>query len=465
MNKIIQGDCLEIMKTLPDNSVDCLISDPPAAIAFMGKNWDKDKGGAIHWINWLSEIMAEALRVMKPGAVGAVWSIPRTCGYTQLAIELAGFRIWDCVAIVNGSGFPKAQDIGKMIDALQGMERDVVGVADSKTGSDKSKNWCVASPRIYDITAPASPEAEQWDGWKTPALKPAYENWFLIAKPISERSIARNVLKWGTGGINVEAARIGLDGTENLDAVQSTFKSMGYGGATTEKGVPTYKPSGRYPANFIMQCAPECTADTHADHCPVSIMNEQTEGMRASKNASQGANPRKVDGITDILRGQIKTTESLESTNYTDAGNGNNAARYFKQLPHDPDTFRYFTKASKRDRTCGGLVDNRHPTVKSRHLMEYFAKLLCPPNGVILDPFGGSGSTALGALMAGMNYLLIEQDPESVATAKSRIEAWRNHQTPTLEERVAWLETQVQAQGNKIKKLEENRQLNLFDRI
>ena len=81
MPKLIPGDCLEVLKTLPTASVDCLISDPPAAIAFMGKDWDKDRGGGIHWINWLSEIMAEALRVMKPGAVGAVWSI--LCTHTQ----------------------------------------------------------------------------------------------------------------------------------------------------------------------------------------------------------------------------------------------------------------------------------------------------------------------------------------------------------------------------------------------
>ena len=363
MSQVVQGDCLEVMRTLPDNSVDCLITDPPAGIAFMGKAWDGDRSGMIHWVNWLSEILSEALRVMKPGACGAVWSIPRTCGWTQLAIELAGFRVWDSVAIMQGQGFPKAQQLP--------------------------------------------------NGWKTPALKPSHENWFLIQKPC-EDSIARNVLKWGTGGVNVKAVRIGAAESLIRSAIvrnDNNVYSKGLGaGAQLE-------PSGRYPANTILICAPECEGDDHAEHCPVSILGVQSgerksgggNGHRTGKGVSWNEN-------TCGLRQARSTTDGIESSTGT-------AARYFQQIPHDSDTFHYFPKTSKSDRTCNGAVDNVHPTVKSTALMEYFCKLLCPPDGIVLDPFGGSGSTALGAIAAGVNYLLIEQEAEYVAIAQERINA------------------------------------------
>jgi len=450
MNQVLQGDCLEILKWMPDDHFDALITDPPAGIAFMSKDWDRDKGGMLDWINWLSEVMHEALRTMKPGAVGAVWSIPRTCGWTQMALELAGFRVFDCVQIINGAGFPKAQDIGKHIDRLADAEREVVGQSIyANKGRTKAKGWGMGASEFDDITAPATPEAQQWDGWKTPALKPAVESWFLVQKPISEKSIARNVLKWRTGGINVEAARIGTD----ICGWGGCGSKLHEGGLSQNGGDP--RPvAGRYPANTILQCAPECTDDTHADHCPVSIMGEQS-GEQVSGRASPNSRGKQIG-----LGKGCKEWRSYGTEGYGDTGT---AARYFKQLPHDPDAFRYFTKANKRDRTCDGEVENVHPTVKSRYLMEYFCKLLCPPGGVILDPFGGSGSTALGALMAGMNYVLIEQDPDSAETARNRIYAWQGQtgQVP-IEDRLQWLETQVQAQGQKIKRLE-RQQLSLFD--
>ena len=126
-NKVIQGDCLEVLKGIPDNYFDSLITDPPAGISFMGKNWDENKGGMLQWINWMSEVMAECLRTMKPGACGLVWSIPRTSHWTGMALELAGFRLIDCVHHCFGSGFPKGQDISKHIDAIYKAEREAVG--------------------------------------------------------------------------------------------------------------------------------------------------------------------------------------------------------------------------------------------------------------------------------------------------------------------------------------------------
>lgn len=194
INQIIHGDCLEVLKSIPDNYFDSLITDPPAGISFMSKNWDDHKGGMLNWINWFSEVMNECLRTMKSGACGLVWSIPRTSHWTGMALELAGFRLIDVIHHCQGEGFPKGQDISKHIDALYGAEREIMGKAKGTgrqnpnwngTSAGRKKNYL--SPE-YNVTAPATPEAKQWDGWKTPALKPSVEGWWLVQKPISESS-------------------------------------------------------------------------------------------------------------------------------------------------------------------------------------------------------------------------------------------------------------------------------------
>lgn len=424
IQSVIQGDCLKVLKELPSGYFDALITDPPAGIAFMACDWDKDKGGMLAWVNWLSEVMGECLRCLKPGGVGVVWSIPRTCGWTQLALELSGFRVIDSISIINGSGFPKAQDISKGIDKHFGHERNG--------------------------------KAEQWDGWKTPALKPAVESWFLVQRPC-DGSIVRNVLTHGVGGLNIEAARIGQEisyktghssvgaGSERACNVYDRGDGKTPDGRNYQKIIERQKQyalnadiqktvSGRYPSNCILIHSPECTDAGCVEHCPVEILNRQTDGTRASKNAKHGTNPCIVRGHTAILRGAVSTAESLAKTNYEDAGNGNNAARYFKQLPFDHNGFRYFTKASPSDRSINGAVDNVHPTVKNTALMEYFAKLICPLGGIVLDPFGGSGSTAIGCLKAGMQYTLIEREPEYIDIIKSRISAYRQHVGMPVEE-------------------------------
>lgn len=386
INQVLLGDAIEVLKTLPDNSVDALITDPPAGISFMGKAFDHDRGGMIPWVNWLSEILSESLRVMKPGAIGLVWSIPRTCGWTQLALELAGFRVIDSIAILNGSGFPKGLDISKTL------EKD------------------------------NHPDAVKWDGWKSAQLKPSHEDWFIVQKPV-EGTIARNVLKWGVGGVNVEACRIGA--TKRVPGCISKSQgtgnawgsSLGNGKTINDDG---QNPNvGRYPANTILVCSPECDRETHARSCPVSILGEQ-----GGERKSGGGIKSKAGAVAENGK-----TGGRRVSNFDNKGIGGDtgtAARYFKQLPHDPETFetfRYHTKASQRDRSCDGAVENIHPCVKNRSLMRYFCKLITPPGGIVLDPFGGSGSTAIGAIEEGFNYLLIEKEEEYHAIALARIAA------------------------------------------
>jgi hypothetical protein len=210
---LLEGDCLEHLKELETNQFDALLTDPPAGISFMGKEWDDDKGGRDHWVSWMSDVMRECLRVLKPGAHGLVWAIPRTSHWTATALELAGFEIRDVVTHLFGSGFPKSLDISKAIDKSKGAEREVVGkkpiaYADSNCWSEPNKNVDVGgfgsndncygndseewSVKNNPITAPATDLAKQWQGWGT-ALKPASEHWILIRKPLSEKTVAKNV--------------------------------------------------------------------------------------------------------------------------------------------------------------------------------------------------------------------------------------------------------------------------------
>ena len=422
-NKVIQGDCLEVLKGIPDNYFDSLITDPPAGISFMGKNWDDHKGGMLQWINWMSEVMAECLRTMKPGACGLVWSIPRTSHWTGMALELAGFRLIDCVHHCFGSGFPKGQDISKHIDAIYKAEKEVVGRKNPHLDGSKRKvlkgftgsvDLDYQGINLEDGTIPVTaPEAKQWDGWKTPALKPAVEGWWLVQKPISESSIARNILKHGVGGINIEACRIGTETRINPPRTKGKTASMG--SFAMCDGVDSVV-SGRYPANLILSCGADCKGNNHSLDCPVSVIGEQS-GICTSG----GKKPYINGSIAKKCVASFSHGLDGKPRNYTSETNTGTSARYFKQLPFDPETIYYQAKASTKDRSSNGVVENIHPTVKSTALMEYFIKLITPPNGMVLDPFGGSGTTGVAAKNLGFNYTLIERVQEYIEIINQRL--------------------------------------------
>jgi len=277
-NALINGDSLDILKKFPDNSFDSMITDPPAGIAFMGKKWDKDKGGRDQWIAWLESIMTEAFRTLKPGAHILVWAIPRTSHWTATAIENSGFDIKDVVTHIFGSGFPKNHNIGKAIDREQGVKREVVGKVStaigtalpSKEGPGPGGNKPATKNRFSGnvLGGAITDEAKQWEGWGT-ALKPASEHWILARKPVSEKTIAANVLEHGTGGINIDASRIVF----RSETDKSEAKPQGR--ATTKVGDIGAKPDagrslerveykneqssqGRFPANLILSHKPGC---------------------------------------------------------------------------------------------------------------------------------------------------------------------------------------------------------------
>ncbi len=430
VNKIIQGDCLEVMRGLPENSIDSFVSDAPAGVSFMNKTWDSDKGGRKQWCAYMEERFAEALRVCKPGAYGLVWALPRTSHWTATALEDSGWELRDVITHHFGSGFPKSQDIGKMIDKMKGADREVVGKYDRRSvhdgaartsEGDTGSSHCSGRASIVSITAPATPEAKQWDGWGT-NLKPASEHWILVRKPIAE-TIAGNVLEWGVGALNIDGCRVETNGDSQ----------------------------GRFPANLVLSHAHDCTDDGCADGCPVQELDDQT-GYQKTGTAHE---PDKREMKRRIL-GKTKTLGRVISAKEEGGG----GSRYFPK-------FHYFPKASTSDRSHKGQVQNNHPTVKNRELMRWLCRLVTPPGGTVLDCFAGSGSTAIACLEEGFNYILIEQNAESVQTANDRVNVWLKENKPqsTIEERLTWLETKVDAidaRTRKIKKIVEG-QLGLFD--
>lgn len=354
--ELLNGDCLEVLKTLESNSVDSLVTDPPAGISFMGKEWDSDKGGREGWIKWMSEVMRECLRVMKPGAHGLVWAIPRTSHWTATALEDAGFEIRDVITHIFGRGFPKSLNI-------------------EKAGAGK-----------------------QWEGWGT-ALKPASEHWIMIRKPIEEKNVASNVIKFGTGGINIDASRIE---TKNR---RSPMGADGVVHRTTGNSYGEHKKSsfnlnqGRFPANLVLSHSEHCADDQCDIECAIKALDEQSGTLK-----SGNLDPHhKINASNNKSMSGANQTRSPRQSFGGDSGG---ASRFF-----------YCAKISTSERGAG----NNHPTVKPKKLMSYLCKLITPHGGVVLDPFMGSGSTGIAASADGFGFIGIEREPDYFKIAQKRI--------------------------------------------
>jgi hypothetical protein len=257
VNYLYHGDNMELLRSLPDNSVDAIVTDPPYGLAFMGKKWDYDVPPV--------EVWAECLRVLKPGGHMLAFAGTRTQHRMAVRIEDAGFEIRDMIMWVYGSGFPKSHNISKAIDKAAGVEREVVGFDKSKWRDHKNHSGETVGKdfKYYEtkatITAPATPEAQQWEGWGS-ALKPAVEPITVARKPF-RGTVAANVLEWGTGGINIDGCRVGTDDNLNGGAYaengnrkesQSLIGGSGMNVPGKTVGKPFVQPSGRFPANFIL---------------------------------------------------------------------------------------------------------------------------------------------------------------------------------------------------------------------
>jgi len=546
-NKIIQGDCIEELKKLPDNSVDAIVTDPPYGLGFMNKEWDNPNkqrelidrerkrseerkaegksptdapfsqsvrpGLAIkgakenRWFQeWNEKWAIEAFRVLKPGGYMLVCCATRMYHRMACGIEDAGFEIRDCIQWLYGSGFPKSLNIGKQIDKINGKtteefiafgkylkesrgdipQNQISKFFPSKTGgltgcvsnwelgmnvptkeqwiilkrelklNDKfdylidrieaereviGKNNYTIPKEVYNIgkeksgergesliTAPATPEAKEWEGWGT-ALKPANEPIVVARKPLSEKNVALNVLKWGTGGINIDACRIVYNGKKPNKSTTPDLRDVGkmskeaigidklsFGQVQNAKRIE-YNPNqqGRFPANIIL------------DEEAGKMLDEQS-GISKSiphRNKPSGSST-----------GVFGMGEDCAFSTINDKGG---ASRFF-----------YCAKASKSERNEGldkeETIDcdrnpdcysadvpfnrssipkkNNHPTVKPVKLMEYLIKLVSKEGAVILDPFLGSGTTGIACAKLNRQFIGIEKEPEYIKIAEARIKPY-----------------------------------------
>ena len=414
------GDCLAWLRTLPSESVDSVVTDPPAGIAFMDKDWDHHKGGRAQWVAWLAEVLRECMRVLKPGGHALVWSLPRTSHWTACAVEDAGFEIRDVIYHLTAQGWPKSLDVSKAIDAAAGAEREVVGTRGLNrwTTADQSNvvpsGMRAAFDRANELTAPATDDAKRWQGWGT-ALKPAAEPWVLARKPIAD-TVAANVIAHGTGALNVDGCRVACKGgspsaERRLAALASgAARSNGAGGIVdrtllkrrTEQRAG--ESLGRWPANVVLSHAETC-GDECDPACPVAALDAQSGTLKSGDarvmNRAGLGYGSSSSGATTPLRGP-------------DEGG---ASRFFPVF----HPFGYFAKAKTADQRGG--VSNRHPTVKNLDLMRWLVRLITPRGGVVLDAFAGSGTTGVAALLEGARFLGAEQDADSHATASARLRA------------------------------------------
>lgn len=399
---LYNGDALEVLLSLNANSVDAVVTDPPYGLSFMGKDWDHGIPGVLFW--------REALRVAKPGAHLLAFGGTRTFHRLACAIEDAGWEIRDTVMWVYGSGFPKSLDVSKAIDksigvglplfGLEKLERTVVSegkpVRRMIPGADQNEtgSWIKDNGREYvpTITKPATAQGEQWEGWGT-ALKPAWEPIILARKPLSEPTVAANVLKWGTGALNIDGCRVpakdGVPKFINRAEPAANCYSDGLKGSNRTGEMDT--DTGRWPANLIHDGSEEVL-----QRFPIQ---------------ESGANPtRRGSPKFRNTYAEFEGQEECEAARGADAGS---AARFF-----------YCAKADNEDRGEG----NTHPTVKPRELMKYLCRLVAPLGGTILDPFCGSGSTGLAASVQGFHFAGVELSTDYCAMTVRR---WQKEQ-PTL---------------------------------
>lgn len=405
---IIVDDMRTALAAMEPNSVDSIVCDPPYEYGFMGKAWDST-GVAFDPATW-----RECLRVLKPGGHLLAFGATRTVHRIACAIEDAGFDIRDQIAWMFGSGFPKSLDVSKAIDRLAGVLKPE-GKGFTVAGFSHNEKLLTTAPsRGYVKPPPATPDAQRWSGWGT-ALKPAMEPIIVARKPLVG-TVAANVLAHGTGAINVDGCRIGTAGggthCTNRD-VQGRCLGHANAGQSTS-GETFHGPDtsgGRWPANVIL------------DEAAGAVLDEQS-GHTTSTNQ-----PR----INDADKSGMTRKKAFTSTGFADSGG---ASRFF-----------YSAKADGKERDAGleGLPvagsasvaavhshsegrRNTHPTVKPIDLMRYLCRLVTPPGGTVLDPFFGSGTTGVAALLEGFHVVGVEMQTDHACIAWHRCQHWSTRQ-------------------------------------
>lgn len=477
---LLLGDNIQLMKTIEDNSIDSVVTDPPYGLTsivkrfgksnskdaqfgtdgvfkrsskgFMGKEWDADVPSVEFW--------EEVYRILKPG--GHILSFGGTRTYHRMAtaIEDAGFEIRDQLQWIYSSGFPKSHNIGKAIDKIQGNQRDDLGYnlispLEIENGITESKlkgyhlkpitnNVFGKDKRTLLERIKVTKGYSIGEGWGT-SLKPANEPICLARKPLSERTIAENVLKCGTGGLNIEVSRIPYENTNDENQQENIRKGRGtfFGGNGISK-CDEIIPNGRFPSNVIL------------DQRVSEILNKQTgnvgkghwsktttkgfgknnggtstyEGVGRKENGIGGAS--KFFYVPKVSKKErnmgLETFEEKQRSGQSDKG-------LYSSSPYCIDCGKTINGTNDHSNCKEGLeykpstktTKNSHPTVKPIQLMSYLVKLITPIGGTVLDPFMGSGSGGIATLLEGFNFVGMEQDPEYFKIAKARIKEYESY--------------------------------------
>lgn len=441
---IINGNSLDVLLTLEENSVDAIITDPPYELGFMGKSWDASG------IAYNVELWKRALRVLKPGGYLLAFGGSRTFHRIACAVEDAGFEIRDCIMWLYGSGFPKSHNVGLSVDKKLGC-------------SDRGHRIAVANRYHPDGTLEPNGESlpkyegrteegKKWQGYGT-ALKPAYEPIIVARKPF-KGSVADNVLKYGVGGINIDECRIDYKGEKpNIGGRAKHTRGEGYGFKALGDDCIANE-TGRWPANVIHDGSEEAIGGMP------ETSGSQGQGFKAEDYEEH-------ETATNFTRGDFVP--------YNDKGS---ASRYFycakassKDRDEGLDAFESKQMYSKEsgnqfgygntaddnfgDRVANVMRKNIHPTVKPVELMQYLIRLVAPKGATILDIFNGSGSTGKAVAFENRErnmdykYIGIELDPEYCKISEARIDyAANKYKYDIIEE---------------IKENEKKGQLSLFD--
>ena len=447
MHTIIHGDCLEELKKLEDNSVDAVITDPPYGLSntkpkqvadvlkawvtgdtvsvpakrggFMGKDWDSFVPPPAVW--------EECMRVLKPGGHMAVFAGARTQDLMGLSIRLAGFEIRDTLGWIHSQGFPKGQDLGKIIDKKLGAERTEVAGRGWHIGTgggsgvtighfaEKYKKGDATVGR--KLLAPATSEAKQWAGWSS-QLKPAIEPIILARKPLVG-TVANNVLAHGVGGLNIDACRVPHAGEKLLGGAStvgmrpgdmhegwsrpfhSDDKARERGRVQSAANAAKSESLGRFPANVLL--------DEHA----AKEMDEQSGNRPGFATQTDLQDGKPGGSFLGTRRDATRAGEVRQG--YNDSGG---ASRFFP-------VFKYQAKAPKKERPVIEREDGtkiQHPTVKPLKLMEWLVTLITPEGGTVLDPFAGTGTTLQAATNKGFRPIGIEADADYIQLIHQRLE-------------------------------------------
>jgi len=379
MYRLIQGNNIDVLKQFPDNHFDSIVTDPPYGIDFLGKSWDANTGAL--------ETYQECLRVLKPGGHILAFSAARTYHHLAITLEQAGFEIRDQIMWIYSSGFPKSQDVGRTIQRGLGVKETKKIKNTTLRSKQKLLDHNELKGDLYingeEQVVITDPLAQQWAGWGT-ALKPAHEPIALARKPI-KTSIAKNVQIHGTGALNIDATR-----------VQERFPSNVIGEIEEQYQKYFYCPKVSRKERHMGYDLDKVPVVEHND--PATIHLHPLWDPSIGKNVYR-------------LKKKILEQEGLADRGRPGDFFSNNISDYGHNKPKN---------------------GNNHPTVKPVALMEYLIKLVTPPNGLVLDPFNGSGSTGMAAVGLGFDYVGIDLDPHYIEISKKRIEAWDREKNPTM---------------------------------